>query len=84
MGHQCSLGVKVFKQISHLDLLISVTSFVLVQKQPPEVLFKKRCSLKLRNIYRRATVFGSLFKRPANILKRDFNTGVSCKIRKNF
>ena len=34
-----------------------------VQKKPPEVFFKKRCSLKLRNIFRKTLLLGSLFKK---------------------
>ena len=34
-----------------------------VQKKPPEVSFKKRCPLKLRNIFRKTAVLGSLFNK---------------------
>ena len=47
-------------------LLLSVISFVLspwVQKKPPEVVFLKKCSLKLRNIFRKTPVLGSLFNK---------------------
>ena len=50
-----------------------VNSLLLVQKQPPEVFFKKSCSLKLRNIYRKTPVLGSLFNRglqACNYIKR--------------
>ena len=60
-----------------------------LQKKPPEAFFKKSFSLKLRNIYRKTPVLGSLFNkvvalRPATILKRDSNIGVSGEIFKNF
>ena len=32
-----------------------------VQKKPPDVFFRKRCFLKLRNIYRKMSVLESLF-----------------------
>ena len=41
--------------------LLSVLSWV--QKMPPEVSFKKRCPLKLRNIFRKTLVLGSLFNK---------------------
>ena len=34
-----------------------------VQKKPPQVYFKKRCPLKLRNIFRKTDVLGSLFNK---------------------
>ena len=48
----------------------------------------KRCSLKLRNIYRKTPVVGSLFSKVVclqaiNYINRDSNTGVSCQICKN-
>ena len=50
-----------FKQISHLDLLLSVISFVLSPEEATEVFFIKGVLLKLRNIYRKTPVLGSLF-----------------------
>ena len=41
--------------------LLSVLSWV--QKKPPEVSFKKRCPLKLGNIFRKTLVLGSLFNK---------------------
>ena len=34
-----------------------------VQKKPPDVFFNKRCPLKLRNIFRKTPVLGSLFSK---------------------
>ena len=41
--------------------LLSVSYWV--QKKPPEVSFKKRCPLKLRNIFRKTPELGSLFNK---------------------
>ena len=38
-----------------------------VQKKAPEVFFKKRCSLKLRNISRKTPVLGSVFNKVADL-----------------
>ena len=43
------------------DLLLSV--FHWVEKKPPDVFFKKRCPLKLRNIFRKTPLLGSLFNK---------------------
>ena len=47
------------------------------QKQPPEVFYKKRCSLKFRKIHRKTPVPESLFNKvagpiPATLLKKRF------------
>ena len=53
-----------------------------VQKQPPEVFCKKRCSKKFRNIHRKIPVLESLFDKVAVgqvcdfILKKVSNTSV--------
>ena len=46
------------------------------QKQPPEVLYKRSCSLKLCSIHRKTPILESLFNNVANLWKRDSNTGV--------
>ena len=38
-----------------------------VQKQPPDVFYKKRCSQKFRNIHKKTPVSESLFKRVAGL-----------------
>ena len=38
-----------------------------VQKKPPEVSFKKRCHLKLCNIFRKTAVLGSLFNKAVGL-----------------
>ena len=48
---------------------------IILQKQPPEVIRKKTCSYKFRNIHRKTTVPESLFNtvaplRPATLLKK--------------
>ena len=48
-----------FKEILIYFYLLSCLYWV--QKKPPEVFFKKSCSLQLRNIYRETSVLGSLF-----------------------
>ena len=44
------------------------------QKQPPEVFYKKRCSLKFRKIHRKTPVPESLFKKeiPAQVFSCEF------------
>ena len=49
------------------------------QKQPPEVFYKSRCSLKFVNIYRKTPVLESLFNNFAGL-----NTGVFLWILPNF
>ena len=51
---------------------LKVTHYLLnqeIEKQPPEMFFKKRCSKKFRKIHRKTPVPGSLFYRPATLLK---------------
>ena len=52
-----------FEQISHLIYFYLLSVLYWVQKKPPEVFFKKRYSLKLRNIFRKTLVLGSFFKK---------------------
>ena len=59
-----------FKQISLLDLLFSVISFILSPEA--EVFFIKRCSLKLRNIYWKMPVLGSLSNKVAGLKACNF------------
>ena len=55
------LYCQFFEQILHLDLLLFVISFVLSPEEATEVFFIKGVLLKLRNIYRKTPVLGSLF-----------------------
>ena len=50
-----------YKQISHLIYFYLLSVLNWVRKKPPEMMFfKKRCSLKLRNIFSKMPVLGSL------------------------
>ena len=52
-----------FEQISHQFYFYLLSVLYWIQKKTPEVFFKKRCSLKLRNIFRKTPVLGSLFNK---------------------
>ena len=44
-----------------VDFYMTLEEIVFLQKQPPGVFCKKRCSYKFRNIHRKASVPESLF-----------------------
>ena len=54
-----------------------------IQKQPPQVLYKNRCSYIFRNSHRKTLEFESLFNKvaglQATLLKGDFNPVVFCE-----
>ena len=56
-----------FKQVSNLDLLLSVISFVLSPEEAARGAPWKKCSLKLRNIYRKLPVLQSLFSKVGHL-----------------
>ena len=51
-----------------IDLLLSVINFVLSPEEPARGPLSKRYSLKLRNIYWKLPVLGSLFSKVAGLL----------------
>ena len=56
-----------FEQISHQFYFYLLSVLYWIQKKTPEVFFKKRCSLKLRNIFRKTPVLESLFNKVAGL-----------------
>ena len=62
-----SLSVN-FKEISNLDQVLSVISFVLSPEEAARAALWKRCSLKLRNIFRKLPVLESLFSKVVGLL----------------
>ena len=52
----------------------------ILKKQPPEVFYEKRCSLKFRKIHRKTPVPESLFNKVAKFLRTPFlqNTSARC------
>ena len=56
--------LKRFHTLIYFHLL---SDWYWAQKKPPEVFFKKRCSLQLRNICRKMSVLGSLFNKVVDL-----------------
>ena len=75
-----------------LNLCISQTKELSqLQKQPPEVFYRKSCSYKFRNIHRKTPSLETLFNTVAsaglktcNCIKRDFNKVFFCEYCENF
>ena len=67
------MTVFIFEHITHIILKIVLFNFV--QKEPPEVFYKKRCSKKFGTIHRKTLVLEFLFNkvadlRPQTLLKK--------------